>query len=175
MEGRQLNSERFIVFQDVILQRKTEVRQVRDIRQRAERQIVDWHAIRCLMLIEDTTRTSRAMMLKVARGVLEEAISKTFTSLFLKGKIRAVVRFVTLRGVGGVLLPNDIDAKSGRPVVDVLRGNHLAPIVPDIEVLEYYDVVSEFVMLDIMEDTVEKISGRLTVTASPGGIDAAGL
>ena len=48
------------------------------------------------MLVEDTTRTSRAMILKVARGMSEEAISKTFISLVLKGKIRTVVWYVTL-------------------------------------------------------------------------------
>ena len=43
VDGRRWNSERCIVFQVVILQRMTEVRRARDIRQRVERQIVDWH------------------------------------------------------------------------------------------------------------------------------------
>ena len=48
------------------------------------------------MLVKDTTHTSNVMVSKVTRGVLEEAISKTFTSLVLKGKIRTAVSFVTL-------------------------------------------------------------------------------
>ena len=107
------------------------------------------------MLVKNTTRTSRAMVSKVARGMLEEAISKTFTSLVLKGEIRTAVRLVTLRGAGVVLSPDDIDAKSGRPVVDVLQENHLSPIVPNIGVLKHYNVVPEFVPIDITEDTVE--------------------
>ena len=73
------------------------------------------------MLVEDTTPTSRAMILKVGRGMSEEAISKTFTSLVLKGNIRTAVRFLTLRGAGGFLLPDNTNLKSGLPVINVLR------------------------------------------------------
>ena len=93
----------------------------------------------------------------------------------LKGKIRTAVRFVTLRGAGGVLSPNDTDAKSGRPVIDVLWQRHSAPIVPNIKVPKHYDVVPEFVPLDVTDDTVAMISGKLTDAAGPGGIDVAGL
>ena len=72
-------------------------------------------------------------------------------------------------------MPDDIDAKLGRPVIDVLWEKHLALIVPDVEVLEHYDMVPDFVLIDITEDMVEQISGQLTVAACPGGIDVAGL
>ena len=65
------------------------------------------------MMVEDTTRTSRGMISKLARGISEEVISKIFTSLVLQGKIQMAVRFLTLRGAGGVLLPDNTDAKSG--------------------------------------------------------------
>ena len=42
VERRRWNSERFIVFQAVILQRMTEVLRARDICQRVKRWIVDW-------------------------------------------------------------------------------------------------------------------------------------
>ena len=48
------------------------------------------------MLVEDTSRAIRAMISNVARGISEEAIAKTLTSLVLKGKIHKAVRFVTL-------------------------------------------------------------------------------
>ena len=175
VERRQRNSKRFIVFQAVVLQRTTDVRQVRDIWQRVERRIVDWCAGRYKMLVEDTIRTSRTMVSKVARGMSEEAISKTSTSLVFKEKIRTTVRFVTLRGAGEVLSPDNINTKSGRTVVNVLRDKHPALIVPNVEVLKHYDVVPEFVPIDITEDTVEQISGRLTGATGPGGIDAASL
>ena len=106
-------------------------------------------------MIEDTTNTSCGMVSKVARGMLEEAISKTSTSLVFKGKILTAVRFVTLQGAGSVLLPNNMDTRSVRPVIDMLRQKHPALIVPDVEVLEHYNIVSEVIPLDITEDTVE--------------------
>ena len=57
----------------------------------------------------------------------------------------------------------------------MLRQKHPAPIVPDVEVLDHYNVVPEFVPIDITEDTVEQISGQLTGAAGLGGINAAGL
>ena len=89
----------------------------------------------------------------------EEAISKTFNSLVLKGKTQTAVRFMTLRGAGGVLLPDNINAKSGQPVVDVLWDKHLAPIISDVEVLNHYGVVPEFVTINITEDMFEQVSG----------------
>ena len=132
------------------------------MRQRVERRIVDWCAGQYKILVKDTTCTSCAMVLKVARGVSEEAISTTFTSLVLKGKIRTVVRFATLRRLGGVFLPDNIEAKLGRPVVDLLQEKHPAPIVSDVKVLEHYDVVPEFVLINITEDTVKQVFRRLT-------------
>ena len=58
-----------------------------------------------------------------------------------------------------VLSPDDIDAKLGQPVVDVLWEKHPAPIIPDVKVLEHYGVVMEFVPINITEDTVKQISG----------------
>ena len=84
VEGRQWNAERFIVFQTVILQRITEVRRARDIHQRVKRRIVEWREGWYRMMVEDTTRTSSAMILKVARGMPEEAILNAFTSLVFK-------------------------------------------------------------------------------------------
>ena len=48
------------------------------------------------MLVKDTIRTSQAMISKVARGISNETISNTLTSLILKGKIKTAVRFVML-------------------------------------------------------------------------------
>ena len=46
---------------------------------------------------------------------------------------------------------------------------------PNVEVLEHYNVVPEFVPINITEDTVKQISGRLTSAAGTGGIHAANL
>ena len=58
-------------------------------------------------------------------------------------------------------------------MINVLWKKHPASIVPTVRVLEHYDVVPEFLPLDVTAYTVDTISGRLNGAASPGGIDAA--
>ena len=96
MKGRLWNAKRFIVFQTIILKRTMEVQRAQNIRQQVKRRIVEWKEGHYRMLVEDTTRTSRAMISKVARGVSKEVILNTFNSLLLIGKIRTAVHFVTL-------------------------------------------------------------------------------
>ena len=157
------------------MQQTTEVRRARDIYQKVERRIVEWRKGWYQMMAEDTTRTRIAMISKVARVMSEETISKTFSSLVLKGKIRTAARFVTLQGAGDVLSSDDTNPKSERLVTNVFWQKHPAPIVPTVQVLEHYKFVPELVPLDVTKDTIEKISGRLTGADSPGEIDAAGL
>ena len=175
MEGRQWSPKRFIIFQVVTLQRTTEVRSARDIHQQVKMRIVEWKEGRYCMLVENTICTSRAMVSKVASGMSEEAIAKTFTSLVLKGKIHTTVGLVILRGAGGVLSPDEIDLEPGQLFIGLLHQKHPSPIIPVVEVHEYYAVIPEFVLLDITEDTIELISEKLTGAASPVGIDAISL
>ena len=105
----------------------------------------------------------------------EEAIAKTLISLMLKGKIHTAVRFDTLRGAGGVLLPNEINLKSGGPVIGILFQKHLVPIIPTVKVIEYYNVVPEFVPLNVTEDTVELITWKFTGIVGPGRSNAVSL
>jgi len=47
--------------------------------------------------------------------------------MFLGGKVRAAVRMVTNRDVGGAYRPFNTDSKFGRPVIDLLREKHPTP------------------------------------------------
>ena len=58
IRDRRWNSERFIVFQMVTLQRSRHVTASRDIRRRIERRLDAWEAGRYEMLVEDTLRSS---------------------------------------------------------------------------------------------------------------------
>ena len=127
------------------------------------------------MLVKDITCTSLAMISKITRGVSEEVVSKTFTSLVLKGKIHSAVRFATLRGAGGVLLTNEIDLNLGRLVIDVIFQEHPAPIVSAVKVLKHYNVIPEFVPLNVTKYTVKAISRKLTGAADLVDIDAVSL
>ena len=127
------------------------------------------------MLVQDTVRTSRALISQRRRGMSEEQVSKTFTALVLRGKLRQAVRFATERGEGGVLSASDIDAKSNRTVLESLRMKHPSPVLPAPEVLEPYDECPDFVTVDVTGETVMNVAWKLSGAGGPGGIDAAAL
>ena len=61
------------------------------------------------------------------------SIARKYHNMVLGGKVRAAVRMVTNRGTGGAYRPFDLDSKSGRPVIEVLREKHPASRVPSEE------------------------------------------
>jgi hypothetical protein len=95
--------------------------------------------------------------------------------MVLQGKLRQAVRWITQRHKGGILYPDDIDIKTGKPVIDVLQSKHPEARVPDAEDLQHYNETPEFVDVDITADTVESVARKLSGSAGPGGIDSVGL
>ena len=175
---RRWNSERFIVFQAVILQRSGEVKKSQDIRRRIATRLRDWKLGKFDMLVQDTVRTSISLIQKLTRGETEAQQVKTFTRMVLQGKIRQAVRFVTERGLGGALKAEDVVAnKDGTEttVEEVLKSKHPEAVEPGVGVLEEYPEVPELVTLDVTADTVAKVAAKLSGAAGPGGVDAMGL
>jgi hypothetical protein len=72
-----------------------------------------------------------------------------------------------------VLLPSDLDEKKGEgTVLEALIEKHPKPRVPALEDFEEYEVVPDFVVIDVTEEVVEQVSARLSGSAGPGGSDA---
>ena len=140
---RRWNSERFIVFQSVILQRSREVKKAKDIRRRIEGRLRDWREKKYDMLVQDTVRTSLSLIQDIKGGMTEEQIGKRFTKMVLEGKIRQAVRFVTERRQGGALSADDrVKGKDGTEstVLEVLLSKHPDSVEPEDEVFEEYPV-----------------------------------
>ncbi len=68
--------------------------------------------------------------MEVQRQVDATSLARRYDAMVLGGKVRAAVRMVTDRGTGGPYCPNDLDSKSGWPVIDVLWDKHLDCVVP---------------------------------------------
>ena len=64
---RRWNSECFIVFQTVTLQRAHHVTASRDIRRRIEKRLYTWEAEHYVMLVEDTLRSCTQYLTAVRR------------------------------------------------------------------------------------------------------------
>jgi hypothetical protein len=172
---RQWNSERFFVFQMVILQRCKGVRKAGDIRRRIRTRMEHWKEGKYKMLVQDTVKTSLSLLSHVRRQMDDQEIARTYNRMVLQGKLRQAVRWITQRHKGGILYPDDIDIKTGMPVIDVLKSKHPEARVPDVGDLPHYDETPEFVDVDITADTVESVARKLSGSAGPGGIDSVGL
>jgi hypothetical protein len=85
---------------------------------------------------------------------------------------RAALNYIANSKKGGVLMPNDIDGKTGMLVKDALEAKH--PDSRDLDVLQWeeYDQMPAFVDIDITEDSVEEVSCHLSGGAGLNGTDS---
>ena len=95
--------------------------------------------------------------------------------MVLGGKVRAAVHMVTNRGTGGAYRPFDLDSKSGRPVIEVLREKHHASRVPSEEDFDAHVGAPD--CLELMPvycfgECVAKAAAHLSGSAGPCGLDA---
>ena len=92
--------------------------------------------------------------------------------MVVSGKVRDAVRMATSRDGGGLLHPDSTDAKSGKPVVDVLQDKHPEMWIPDASAdgmmaFEPYPAVLAPLPLDSSEAAAARIAKNLSGGASP--------
>ena len=172
---RKWNSEKFLIFQIVILQKTKDVKGNAAIGRRISRRLDQWERGEFGSLVRTTENTAFASISTIRGKDDDVQIANVYTKLVLEGKLRAAVRYVTDREGGGLLQPTDTDEKSGEPIVDVLRSKHPEEQVPEAADLHVYDEVPDFVDLDITADVVEKVAKKLSGSAGPGGVDSSSL
>jgi hypothetical protein len=107
------------------------------------------------MLIQETERDMKTYLSTKQGGMSPEQRAKIFNQKMLQGDVKGAVKFLTETEKGGVLMPNDIDKKTGDTVEEVLKSKHPDARIPDISQLPKYDETPEFVDVDITEDVVE--------------------
>ncbi len=82
---------------------------------------------------------------------------------------------MTDREKGGILLPGDVDEKSGDSVAEALESKHQHARTPDASSLTKYPITPDFVDVDICEETVGTVARRLSGSAGLGGTDSHAL
>ena len=125
------------------------------------------------MLMEDTLRICVQYLTAVRREEYEENRAQTFQSLVLQGKLQTTVRWITKRDTGGILQPAERCKKTGERVMEVLRTKHPEARPPTAASLDSYpDLPPELALVDITDDTVTAVAGRISGEAEPGGKDS---
>ena len=163
VRDRRWNSERFIVFQTVILQRARHVTASHAIWRQIEKRLEAWGGGRHAMLVGDTLRSCEDYMTTARREETAEHRAQTYNSLVLRGKLRSVVRWITEQETGGVLQPGGWREKTGDRVLEVLCAKHPEARPPTTAILiSYTGCPPELTMVDITDDTVTAVAGRST-------------
>ena len=125
------------------------------------------------MLVEDTMRTCAELLTVSRREETAEHRAQTYHSLVLRGKLWMAVRWIIEQEIGGVLQPGDRYTKTRDQVMEVLRAKHPETRTPTAASLESYpDLPPELTPMDITNDTVTAVMGRLLVEARPGGTNS---
>ena len=173
---RRWNAERPLVFCAVVLQTTPGVRRARDIRRRVDRRLDLWEEGKFAGLVGDTVAEGHAAG---GRGGApkESSPGRAYNGKVLAGKLRSAVRGATDRGGGGVLFPDDVDTKTGRPVMEVLEGKHPHLRVPDLSdpecsAFEEYPELPEAIPMDFSEDDVTWVASKLSGSAGAAGPEA---
>ena len=66
-------------------------------------------------------------------------------------------------------MPTDLCSKTQQPDIDVLKGKHPSSKTPNPSHFPFFEETPEFVDIDITEDTVEKVSSKLSGAGGLGG------
>ena len=138
VRDRLWNSERFIIFQTVILQQAQHVTASQAIRWRVGKRLDAWEDGKHSMLVEDRLRSCGEYLTVARREETTEHLSQTYHRLVLRGKLRMAVRCITKWETGGVLQPGDRCTKTGDQVMDVLRVKHPEARTPTAASLDSY-------------------------------------
>ena len=154
------NSERFIVFQTVILQRARHVTASQVIRRRTDKRLNAREAGSHGILVEETLCTCAQYLNIIRREESEDHRSKTYHSLVLQGKLRTAVWWITDQEMVGVLNPAELCTNTKERVMDVLCTKHPDARPPAATILDtYQDRPPELVPVDTNNNKVTKVSG----------------
>lgn len=176
---RTANAERIVLFTSVVLQATPSVKKAAEIRARLEQRMDLWEEGRFKALVDDTL-AERLGRKQDKRALSDEEKSRRFNGKFLSGRTRQAVRQLTSRDSGGLLDPQDIDPKSNRPVIEVLRSKHPGLRVPDLDreeqtAFEAYESCPDVIPQVISAEAIERTAAKLSGGAGPSGVDAVDL
>ena len=127
--------ERQLVFQVVILRRVHGTTRFQNVKPIVWDWFDAWDAGRYVALVRGVKEASLDSIgdrrrVEAQRQDNATSLARRYDTMVLGGKVRAAVWVVTDRGTGGPYRPNNLDSKSGRPVIDVLQDKHPDCVVP---------------------------------------------
>ncbi len=174
------NSERLLVFQAVILRHVRGITQFHDIKPIIWGCLDAWDAARYVALVKEVKEVNLhsgggGRRVEVQRQDKATSLACKYKNMVLGGKVRAAVRMATNREARRPYRPHDLDSKSGRPVIEVLKDTHPDCCVPsDKDFDAYPDAANQLDTMPVYcyEECIAKAAARLSGSAGPCGVEA---
>lgn len=176
--NRKHNSEKFLVFEMVVLQRNPNIKGNKAICSHLTRKMDLWDNGSYQLLVTECKDDMDSFMRKKRGSSSEEERLQHFSQLLHKGDIRRACRYIAERETGGVLDPSSDDEKAGDCLVlDTLEGLHPEPDRSHSSTAHFpkYNNLPPLVPLELQPGTVEAVARKLHGAGGLGGTDAAAL
>ncbi|CEM26585.1 unnamed protein product [Vitrella brassicaformis CCMP3155] len=167
-------SEVILVGKAVILQRHPHVTTFKDRRRVVDRRIAMWRQGKVEELVLEAERCDKlGPPLKPLKGDEDENehTIRVFSRLVDQGRLRQAQRFLTERGGGGVLDPQDVAENDTRTVREVLADKHPQQRTADPAAFIDGDL-PPLVGVDITANQVERAAREIQGGVGPSGGDA---
>ena len=121
---RKWNIEKLMCFVSMILQRSPDFKGVSNIKRRIRQRILEWEEKKLEKLISSTIICAEAYLNRKRGGLDTKERAQLFSFLIYRGEIREAIRVICERETGGIMLPGDVDLKTGDLVKKTLESKH---------------------------------------------------
>ncbi len=171
------NSEKALLFPIIILRKPHQKLTSQEIKSRLRFRLQQWKQGEFIALATDTIteayqfHTSKSPTLDIEEKLL------IFNQLVCHGKLSEALRFLTNKHEeNAILQPSDIDLKTGKSVLEVLKSKHPPIRIQDITQEQYnldkYEYVPQPLALQITEENVKEMASNLHGSGGPTSLDS---
>ncbi|KAL7463315.1 hypothetical protein ACHAXS_003701 [Conticribra weissflogii] len=177
VRNRKWNSEKALLFPIIILRKSHQKLNSQEIKHRLRFRLDQWNKGHFIELATDTITEAYQYHESKSPDLDMDEKLQIFNQLVYHGKLREALRFLTNKHDDNVILqPDDIDTKTGKSVLEVLKSKHPQIRIPDITQEEFkldkYDFVPQPLDLHITENDVKLMAPQLHGSGGPSSLDS---
>ena len=180
VRSRRWNSEKVLCFIICVLTKSpcSNNKSASEIRQRISSRLAQWKNKEFDSLIDATEADIAQGLSGKGPPASQDAKARAFDAAVKAGYLAKATANLTRSSEGGVLALDDIDAKSGKTVLQVLRDKH--PKLRDVDckeegVFEFYPKCPKHTPLEIKDGQIEKVAQVMRGGGGPSGVNAVEL
>ena len=143
-----------------------------DIRAAVQQRLRMWQNNKFDALVDDTELTAWSNASTHSKTTSADNAARKFNAKLISGRLRQAVRELTSKTGGGVLMPRDIDAKTGLPVIKVLAKKHPTAREPGALALPEHRLCPDPMPLLVTQEAVGIVVKKMSGSAGLVGPDA---